>query len=268
MAGLAAKFSATSYLEVRTPPTISVSTLALIPTLVAACLLPDVHVAAVLLVAVACQGALALTEDLAPATAAADSAAAFLVAGVGRLTACCVSLLWADHFRLAAIEEVTGAALAGRPPEDALRSAARRATRPLRGHVAVGVLEGERCDLLTVVAAAGPGASRFEGLTFSRAGSLSGQVMDAPDTTLVRRLDAATMAAEPFLEDRVRGWALFVPLLCEGRCTGTLAVTGRSGSGTVRPRLRRIAESLAGTASLVILHAAAQADRKRLAVLE
>ncbi|HSR24821.1 MAG TPA: hypothetical protein VLW53_14805, partial [Candidatus Eisenbacteria bacterium] len=163
------------YLEVRTP-TITVSALALIPTVVAASLLPDVQVAAVLLVAVACQGALVLSGDLAPATAAADSAAALLVAVLGRLTSCCVSLLWADQFRLAAIEEVTEATLAGRPPEDTLRSAALRATKLLHGDVAAVVLEAERRDLLRVVAAAGPGASRFEGLTFSRAGSLSGQV--------------------------------------------------------------------------------------------
>ncbi|HSR24255.1 MAG TPA: hypothetical protein VLW53_11945 [Candidatus Eisenbacteria bacterium] len=188
-------------LEVRTPPAITVSALALIPTLVTACLLPDMHVAAVLLVAAACQGALVLTEDLTPATAEADSAAAFLAAGVRRLAAYCISLLWADHVRLGAVEEVTEAALAGRPPEDTLRSAALRATRLLRGDLAAVVLEGERGDRLTVVAAAGPGA-------------------------------------------------------------------GRSGSGTVRPRVRRIGESVAATASLVILHAAAHADRKRSLILD
>lgn len=77
--------------------------------------------------------------------------------------------------------------------------------------------------------------------------------MPAPDTTLVRRLHAAVTAAEPYLPGRLRGWALFVPLLCEGRCRGILVVAGRSGSGTVRPHVRRIAESVAATASLVIL---------------
>ena len=116
------------------------------------------HVAAVLLVAVACRGALVLTEDLTPATAEADSAAAFFAAGVGRLAAYCISLLWADHVRLGAVEEVTEAALAGRPPEDTLRPAALRATWLLRGDLAAVALEGERGDQLTVVAAAGSGA--------------------------------------------------------------------------------------------------------------
>ena len=257
-----------SNLEIGTPPTVTISALALVPTLVAASLLPGVHAAAVVLVAVCCQGELALTGGLTPLAAGVDSAAALVTAGMGRLTAGCASLIWTDHARRSAVEEVTATALTGRPPEDALRSAALRAVRLLRGDSAAVVVEAEDRDLLTIAAAAGPGASGFEGLTFSRAGSVSGRAMDAAGTMLVPRIDAATAAAEPFLEEVVRGWALVVPLLGEGRCTGTLVVTGRSDPRTVRPRLRRMCEGLATTAGLVVLHSARQADRRRLAVKE
>src|SRR5262245_15149028 len=86
---------AVTYIEIRTPLTITISALTLIPTLVAASLLPDTHVVAVLLTAVTCQGWLVLTGDLMPITAATDAAAALLTAGMGRLAAGWAARIWA-----------------------------------------------------------------------------------------------------------------------------------------------------------------------------
>jgi signal transduction histidine kinase len=258
---------AVTYLEMWTPPTITISALALIPTLVAASLLPDAHVVAVLLTAVTCQGSLVLTGDLMPITAGADTAATLVTAGMGRLAAGGAARIWAERALLLAVDEITEVALAGRPPVDVLRTVALAAMKLLRADAASIVVEEEGRDLLTVAAAAGLGASRFEGLTFSRAGSVSGRVMDGAGTTLVPRLGVAA-ATEPFLDGHLAGWALFVPLPRESRCGGALVVTGRPGSKTVRPSLQSILESLAARASFVCMHAAGQEDRRRLAVLE
>ena len=253
-----------TYLEIGAPPTVTTSALALVPTLAAAALLPDLLVGAVLLAAVACQGTLAMTGCLTPLAAAAESAAVLAAAGVGRLTACCALGIQAHR----AVDEMTEAALAGRPAGDTLATVARRARSLLRGDAAAVVVEGARGDLLKVVARAGPGNPRFAGLTFPRAGSVSGRVMDAGAAVLLPRLDAAAAAGEPLLHDHVGGWALFVPLPGEGRCLGALVVAGRSGGMPLWPSRTPIADSLAATASLVILHAAGQEDRRGVAVLE
>lgn len=256
-----------TYLAAATPLATTISGLALLPVLLAAWL-SDPLLVAVVLTAAAGQAALALTGDLMPLTAAANTACALVAAAFGRLAAYHAARTRADRALLLALDEITEAALAGRPSLDMLRTVALKALELLGGDEAWIVMEGGRRGELTVAAAAGPRASRLEGLTFSRDGSLSGQVIDGAGTMLVRQSLPSTEGVEPLLGRHPSGWALLTPLPDDARCLGTLVVTGPSGRRALGRPSPAVSESLAARASLVILEAAAQEDRSRLAVCE
>jgi signal transduction histidine kinase len=170
---------------------------------------------------------------------------------------------------LEALRHITAEILEGAEPDSLLASIAEHA-RTLAGADAASILTttsspGE----LEVVAAVGAHARRVRGQRVPSAESISGEVMESGKP--INTSDAATHSRgyQPILRLGDVGPAIFVPLRVRGRATGTLMVANLKGRG--RPfdeGTIRLVETFADQASVAIEYARAQADVRRLGLME
>ncbi|MEO8744148.1 MAG: GAF domain-containing sensor histidine kinase [Candidatus Dormiibacterota bacterium] len=170
---------------------------------------------------------------------------------------------WLDGLR-----DVTDLVLAGREGPELLERIARHA-RELTGADAVTIVSiTETPGALVVTAAVGARSSELRGQAIPAEGSISGAVMRGGKPLMIDDVSADSRAYQPIVKLGRHGPALFVPLRVPGGATGTMMVANLKGGLRFDERQRRLVETFADQASVVIEHGRAQADLRRLGLME
>src|SRR6202011_4447585 len=123
-------------------------------------------------------------------------------------------------------------------------------------------------DRLIVTAAVGARSSELRGEPVPAMRSISGEVMRAGKPLALDDVSADPRAYQPIVRLGRHGPALFVPLRVRGGATGTLMVANLKGGRRFDERKVRLVETFADQASVAIEYGRAQADLRRLGLLE
>jgi len=169
---------------------------------------------------------------------------------------------------LDALRDITGAILAGPDTEDQLDAIAEHA-RDLAGADSATILTttstpGE----LVVAAAVGAYAAEVRGASVPATGSISGEVMESGRPLVADQAGSHRLAYQPILRLGHVGPAIFVPLRVRGRATGTLMVANLQGGRPFDAPTVRLVATFADQASVALEYIRAQADVRRLGLLE
>ncbi len=169
---------------------------------------------------------------------------------------------------LDALREISGQVLAGDDQGSLLTSIAEHA-RELAGAdaatiVSVSPVPGE----LVVAAAVGARSGELRGKTLPAEGSIAGSVIRSGRPLALDDVSADSHAYQPIVRLGRHGPAMFVPLRVPGGATGTLTVVRLKGGQPFDEGSRRLIETFADQASVVIDYGRAQADLRRLGLME
>ncbi len=130
--------------------------------------------------------------------------------------------------------------------------------------VSVSPVPGE----LLVAAAVGARSSEMRGQTLPAEGSISGGVMKSGRSLAFDDVSTDSRAYQPVVRLGRHGPAVFVPLRVPGGATGTLMVVRLKGGQPFDESSRRLVETFADQASVVIDYGKAQADLRRLGLMD
>ncbi len=140
---------------------------------------------------------------------------------------------------LGAMHELATALISGTSPDESLRLVARYARELVRADLATIALPGDDDGTLVLQVADGPGSpdggsadsltGALAGQRFSRAGSISGDVLETGEAAVIDDASLDHRVAQPQVRAGDIGPALFVALLADGRPFGTLSVARRQG---------------------------------------
>lgn len=169
---------------------------------------------------------------------------------------------------LEALREITSDILEGTDTDSLLTSVAEHA-RELAGANAATILTTTSSPgRLVVAAAVGAYAPQVRGQSVPAAKSISGTVMETGKP--LHTDDATTQggAYQPIIRLGHVGPAIFVPLRVRGRSTGTLMVANTRGGRRFDQGTVKLVETFADQASISIEYARAQADLRRLELMD
>lgn len=121
---------------------------------------------------------------------------------------------------------------------------------------------------LVVAAAAGVRADELRGKRVPGEGSISGAVMRTGEGLIFEDVSLDPRAYQPIVTLGHHGPAFFVPLRVRGGVAGTLLVANLKGGPRFTPSARLLVESLADAASVAIDYDRAQAEVRRLGLME
>src|SRR5438552_9267687 len=169
---------------------------------------------------------------------------------------------------LEALRDITGEILAGSDAESQLAGIAEH-TRNLSGAdsatiLTISAIQGQ----LVVVAAVGAHAANVRGQSVPAAKSLSGEDMESGRPLVSEDASAHRGAYQPILRLGRVGPAIFVPLRVRRRATGTLMVANVKGGRRFNQETVRLVETFADQASMAMEYAGAQANVRRIGLLE
>ena len=169
---------------------------------------------------------------------------------------------------LDALREITNEILSGADAASMLENIAEHA-RDLAGADAATILSLDPTSgELTVTTAVGARARELKGQSVPAGKSISGEVMRTGKPLLFEDVSAEPRAYQPIHQLGRHGAAIFVPLRVRGASTGTLMVANLKGGRSFDDRTVRLVETFASQASVGIEYARAQADLRRLSLLE
>ena len=169
---------------------------------------------------------------------------------------------------LDALRDITSDILAGSEAESLLAAIAEHA-RDLAGADSASILTTSSTPgRLVVAAAVGAHAGQVLGQTVPAAQSISGDVMESGRPLVTEAAAAHADAYQPIIRLGHVGPAIFVPLRVRGRATGTLMVANLTGGRLFDTGTVRLVETFADQASVAIEYARAQADIRRLGLME
>ncbi len=169
---------------------------------------------------------------------------------------------------LEALRQITGDILQGTDSESLLTSIAEHA-RALAGADAATILTTTSTPgRLVVTAAVGAYAPQVQGQTVPAAKSISGSVMESGKP--LHTDDAGTQggAYQPIIRLGHVGPAIFVPLRVRGGSTGTLMVANTKDGSRFDQSTVKLVETFADQAAVAIQYARAQADLRRLGLMD
>jgi signal transduction histidine kinase len=169
---------------------------------------------------------------------------------------------------LDALRDITTQVIGGAERSLLLETIARHALELASADAATIVTGGARGGDLTVVAAVGARSKELFGQIVPAESSISGQVMRSRRSMLVADLSAERSAFHPIVRLGRHGPALFVPLRVPGGSNGTLMVANLKGGRQFDEPTRLLVESFTDQASVAIEFDKAQADLRRLSLLE
>lgn len=172
-----------------------------------------------------------------------------------------------DEARLEAIYDVSHAVLADEPTEDVLRLLARRA-RELVGADLAAVIAASDAATITITAASGANAERFEGKSFPREGTVTGRVLTSGAGELLDDVAEDVRLERPIPEPEGIGPALCLPMVAHQRVVGALTISNLRGGQRFSAEDLEILSPLVEQASLAVEYARAQRTISRLAVVE
>jgi signal transduction histidine kinase len=169
---------------------------------------------------------------------------------------------------LDALQAITSDILAGSDEDSLLTGIAERA-RDLAGAEAATIMTPSSSpDQLVVAVAAGAHADQVRGQPVPASSSISGGVMKSGRPLVTPDASADRGAYQPIIRLGRVGPAIFVPLRVRGRATGTLMVANLKGGRPFDPETIRLVETFADQASVAMEYARAQADVRRVGLME
>jgi signal transduction histidine kinase len=169
---------------------------------------------------------------------------------------------------LDALRDITGDILAGSDADSLLAAIAEHARDLADADSASILTTGANPGLLVVAAAVGAHAEQVRGQAVPAGKSISGEVMESGRPLVTEAAAAHRGGYQPILRLGRVGPAIFVPLRIRGRATGTLMVANLVGGRTFNQETVRLVETFADQASVAIQYARAQADVRRLELME
>jgi len=169
---------------------------------------------------------------------------------------------------LDALRDITSEVLAGAGEGSLIESIAEHAME-LAGADAATIVTADRVPgQLVVAAAAGARARELLGQMLPAEGSITGSIMLTGKSESFADLSQERRAYQPIINIGHHGPAFFVPLRVPGGVKGTLMVANLKGGKPFDERTRRVVESFADQASVAIEYDRAQADLRRLGLME
>jgi signal transduction histidine kinase len=169
---------------------------------------------------------------------------------------------------LNALHDITNGILSGATPDSLLDDIAEHARNLAGADAATIVTAGTTPGQLVVAAAVGARASELRGQPVPADESISGEVMRTGKPLLLHDVSADSRAYQPVVKRGRHGPALFVPLRVREGATGTLMVTNLKGGRRFDKRTVQLVETFADQASVAIEYGRAQADLRRLSLME
>jgi signal transduction histidine kinase len=121
---------------------------------------------------------------------------------------------------------------------------------------------------LVVAAAVGAQAAQVRGQEVPASKSISGEVMESGAPFVAEDASAHRIAYQPIIRRGRVGPAIFVALRVRGRATGTLMVANLKGGRRFDPGTVRLVETFADQASVAMAYVRAQADVRRVGLME
>jgi signal transduction histidine kinase len=169
---------------------------------------------------------------------------------------------------LVALRDITSEILADSDADSLLARIAEHA-RDLAGADAATILTTSSTPgRLVVAAAVGAYAPQVRGQAVPASKSISGEVMETGTPFVTEDATAHSTAYQPIIRRGRVGPAIFVALRVRGRATGTLMVANLKGGRSFDQGTVRIVETFADQASVAMAYVRAQADVRRVELLE
>lgn len=169
---------------------------------------------------------------------------------------------------LDALRDITSEILAG-SDADALLAGIVEHARELAGADSASILTSTSTPgQLVVAAAVGAQAAQVRGQVVPALSSISGAVMESGKPLVTQDASADSGAYQPIVRLGRVGPAVFVPLRIRGRATGTLMVANVKGGRRFDPETVRLVETFADQASVAMEYVRAQADVRRVGLME
>ena len=169
---------------------------------------------------------------------------------------------------LEAQHEITNDMLEGADADALLASVAEHA-RDLAGADAATILTTTSTPgQLVVAAAVGAYAQQVKGQPVPTAKSISGAVMETGEPIHTDDASIHSRGYQPIIRLGHVGPAIFVPLRVRGRATGTLMVANTKGGSRFDDTMIGLVETFADQASVAIEYGRAQADVRRLELMD
>jgi signal transduction histidine kinase len=169
---------------------------------------------------------------------------------------------------LDALRDTTSEILAGSDADALLARIAEHARDLAGADSATIVTDTSTLGQLVVAAAVGAQAAQVQGQSVPASGSISGAVMESGKPLVTEDANAHSGAYQPIIRLGRVGPAIFVPLRMRGRATGTLMVANLKGGRRFDAQTVRLVETFADQASVAMEYVRAQADVRRLGLLE
>jgi signal transduction histidine kinase len=169
---------------------------------------------------------------------------------------------------LTALHDITNAILSGAGADSLLSTIAEHARELARADSASITTPTHEPGQLIVAAAVGKRSAAMIGQLVPAERSMSGVVMHTGRPSVVADASAERRAHQPVVRLGRIGPAIFVPLRVRGQETGTLMVANQKGGATFGERTVRLVETFADQASIAIEYGRAQADVRRLGLME
>jgi signal transduction histidine kinase len=169
---------------------------------------------------------------------------------------------------LDALREITGEILAGAEADSLLARIADDARDLAKAQTAVIVSATEVQGELVISVAVGEHTSGLQGREVPAARSISGEVMRTGRSLVFEDAGRQRNAYPAIIKTARIGPAIFVPLQAGGRATGTLMVANQKGGPLFDERTVRLVQTFADQASVAIAYSRAQADVRRLGLMD
>lgn len=169
---------------------------------------------------------------------------------------------------LDALQAITSEILAGSDADSLLAGTAELARDLAGADAATIITTSSSPDQLVVAAAVGAHAAQLRGQSVPASTSISGGVMKTGRPLVTTDAAAGRGAHQPVIRLGRVGPAIFVPLRMRGRATGTLMVANLRGGRTFDAQTVRLVETFADQAMVAMEYARAQADVRRVGLME
>ena len=169
---------------------------------------------------------------------------------------------------LNALHDITNDILSGADAQSILVDIAEHARVLARADAATIAIAGSTPDQLMVTAAVGARASELQGQAVPALGSIAGEVMRTGQPLVVDDVSSDPRAHQPIVQLGRQGPVLFVPLRVRGRATGTLMVANLKGGRRFDNQTLLLVETFADQASVAIEYGRAQAELRRLGLMD
>jgi signal transduction histidine kinase len=219
-------------------------------------------------------GNIYLTEKQGAAEFDAEDEAALLVLAAQAGVAIENARLYEETRRrgqwLDAVREINSAILSGAEIEAVLQTVAGRARELVDAATATIVTPAADSghNSLTITVADGEHATELLGLSVPMQGSVSGDVIQSGQATVIADASKSDRTYQPMIAIGNMGPMVLVPLMVRGRPFGTLVVANAVGGNAFDEEATQLLETFADQASVALEYGRTQRELNRLTVLD